>query len=45
MAPRLFDLAEDAREMRDLALEWPAEVARLTPLLAADADAKEEDRR
>jgi arylsulfatase len=41
MAPRLFDLAEDAWEMRDLAPERPAEVERLTALLAADTEARE----
>jgi hypothetical protein len=41
MAPRLFDLAEDAWEMRDLAPERPAEVERLTALLAADTAARE----
>ena len=45
MTPRLFDLAEDAWEMRDLAPQRPAEVERLTPLLTAEAEASEEDRR
>ncbi len=37
VAPQLFDLAEDPWEMRDLAGERPAEVARLAALLTADA--------
>jgi hypothetical protein len=34
VATRLFELADDPWEPRDLAAERPAEVERLTPLLA-----------
>lgn len=43
--PRLFDLAADPGETRDLAAERPAELARLEALLAARTEADRELRR